>query len=279
MAKSIADILRKKYPTGTDVGKLFVETTVKDISCWEKNKKPKQAYTQEMLNDAYYELSPEEKRKFDYYADIHDTLIAIYDRNQAYFQQFMSGYYRIVYTLEEIGRAEDFSRRALKFRDYIKPEMKNEFLSEINGLMLLSTFTKNKERVEEIKQAWKQIHATVLDFESCVEYMAILEKLYNLSIGDIKTFFLEEIAEKLSLMNKVLDITKIVAPNVSDYFEISDFYIFKENGTLYSRNGGTALYKEWVSSKKSFSEQELNLFVKRYSAHIDSIKKDFQGEN
>lgn len=274
MADSISELLRKKYPTGKDIGKLFVETTVKDIKCWNKNKKTKHNYTQEMLNDAYYELSPDEKKVFNYYADIHDVLIAVYDRYQAYLQQFLSGYYRIIYTLREIGRAEDFERRALHIKKYIKDDQKEVFVSEINELLLNFSNFEQSDQVKETEEAYRLIDSALLDFESCMEYLLIVEKLYKIPFGDIKDFFVEATADYIEEMNEVLGLTRVVAPEIDKYFKVLNLDIFShiQDDELFRYE--SKLYKEWVASGKKFTDQELNNFVKRYKIYIEKIKEE-----
>lgn len=274
MADSISQLLRKKYPNGTDIGRLFVETTVNDIKCWNKNKKTKHKYSQEMLNEAYFALSPDERKVFNYYGDIHDVLLSIYDRYQAYLQQFFSGYYRIIYTLREIGRAEDFKRRALNFKHFVKEDQIDSFLEEINENLLVYSEFEKSDQVEDIKEAYKLIDSALLDFESCMEYMCIIEQLYAIPFGDIKDFFIEATESYLKEMNDVLAITEVVVPSIKKYFKTLKYDIFVHEESQKDFRYESELYKEWISSNKVFSDLEKNNFVKRNKIYIEEIKKE-----
>lgn len=272
MTESINKLLRKKYPNGRDLGVLFVDTTVKDIEYWKMNKTPKHTYSQEMLNNAYFSLPPEEKKVFDLYADIHDMLLGIYDRSQGYLQQFFNAYYRILYTLLEIERSEIFVQKALKTNNYITKENSDELKKTVKETLLLLSNYKKSERAKEIKEAYQLIKSSISDFASCMEYLFLIQNLYSLNFFEVKQLFFNEAVKYIEQINKMLDEIEMSVPKIKRFFQPIKVVSFShrieegsEDSSLIFRN---------ISTNKDISRSEVNNLVKRYKYFIQEIKKE-----
>lgn len=258
MAESIRELIRKRYPNGRDLGELFVETTVKDIECWRKDKPIKHAYTQEMLNTAFYELPPEDQRLFTTYADIHDTLIAVYDRNQAYLQQFYNGFYRVRYTLDEILRNETFYINNIKFKNSISKELAEEFVGNLKSELLRVANLKKTGRVGEIEKAYALMDDALWDFTACKMYLNIVESLYGLNLKKISDSYFEEAAQKADEVSVLYDKAIEIAKGIEKYFKKIDIESY---------------HLETYDKEKIVKD---NSYIKRYKPLIENIKAELK---
>ncbi|MCQ2584508.1 MAG: hypothetical protein MJ185_02865 [Treponema sp.] len=258
MAETINELIRKRYPNGHDLGKLFVETTVKDIECWRKDKPVKHAYTQDMLNKAFYELPPEDQKIFNNYADVHETLISIYDRNQAYLQQFYNGFYRVKYTLDEIIRNERFYESNLKFKNYLAAEEGEVYINNLKKDLLRLSNLKKSGRVGEIEKAYSLMEDALWDFTACKVYLDTAGSLYGLDFKRISYSHFEEAADKASELAVLYEKASYLSRDVKKYF-------VKINVDDYHCNGET-------DKNIDLQIAQANTFIKRYKPQIEAIK-------
>ena len=279
MAQSISDLIRKRYPNGRDLGELFVDTTIKDIESWRKEKNVKHPYTQEMLNKAFYELPPEGQKVFNTYADIHDTLIAIYDRNQAYLQQFYNGFYRVKYTLDEIFRNETFYNSNVKYKSLMEKDAGDEFSKNLKNELLRVSTLKKAGRVGEIEKAYALMDDALWDFAACKMYLDTAETLYSLSFRKVCDSYFEEAADKADELSVLFDKTLEISKDLEKFFKkinINDYHL-----DLYETMRGErdASLKKWKKDHSDTNSAEMNSYIKRYKPQIETIKATLKSGN
>lgn len=278
MADSISQILRKKYPDGCDLGRLFVETTVKDIECWKDNKPIKHAYTQQMLDEAYNKLPPQEKKIFGLYSDIHDTLLAIYDRNEAYLQEFYNGYYRIKYTLDELMRNEVYEEESLRFMYFLKEDQIEEFKKQNSEKLLLVSNFKKSGRFKELKEAYSLVNDALTDFSCCKEYLDILGSIYDFNFSKLCKMFLSEAASKVGEIDCLIEEIKPLNYDVTKIFKNIDVEFFKHDWQEDGSERASSLWCEWCLSNTVHTRAEANSFAKRFKVHIKEIKDELEAD-
>ncbi len=266
MAKSLSQVLRKKYHDGADVGLLYVYSIVDDIESWNTGKPTKKKFSQEMFDEAYEDLTASEKSVFMLYKDIHDTYFAIYERKLAYEQQFNNNYSKLMYTVNEIITAEE-----------IRKTVKKEVLGDVY-ILTISNFLKNKERKDDLENCQELVKDAIRDFSACKEFIATVNCLYDIYAPQIITG-LSDYNLKLSVLNskftELLNIaTKSQKEKLEKYFAQISVRIFEYDVGHEFRS--SLFYKMYLpeSVDKMPSRADVNNFVKNYRSNIQFMKKE-----
>jgi hypothetical protein len=107
MAKSLKALLNKSSWTGEEVGKALLMNLAQDIDNARQGKDLEPLLSDYDMKRMVHSLNTDSQiNRYRVYSKIYDIVLLSSNQNQAFAQQFLNGFYRSFYILQEANRAE-----------------------------------------------------------------------------------------------------------------------------------------------------------------------------
>jgi len=264
MDKTIDNIVSQSSWTGREVGLVFLHSLEKDFLAIKNKTQKKEFITQEKFSKMLESLSDKEINEYKFYAELHSAIIDTTNLNQTYRQQFFNGYYRILFTFQEIERCE------IALKSVINEISEDALFTLKHKLLTVESFLKSNEKVNEIKKNLILMTDAISYLNTTNDYMKSLfellevtfldDILFDMSDFNKKIEILNQTFEKLiSLSNKKQELDKIFKNiRIDNFHENKEFY---EQIKTYYSSKDTMLYMFIKSIKKEIEKTKNNILI------------------